>query len=230
MSIARTTLKDSTKGGRGSLQKGRKRVSRDDVVAESLALLDESGIAAVTLRGVAKRMQVHLNSVSFQVNTKARLFELLADAILGELSLNDLPEDPRDRIAEMSRRLRLALLAHRDGARVVAGTKVLESNTLHVAEVIVAAFLELGTSEAVAARTAWALHCLLIGLVQEEQFERSDPASRYEASAEKYPTLARVERLFMDDTFDERSEFGIAALISHALSTIEALPRRRLRR
>jgi TetR/AcrR family tetracycline transcriptional repressor len=72
----------------------RKRHSRDDVVREALALLDEAGIDAVTLRRVARRMGLHLNSVSFQVTSKARLFELMADAILGELSLDQLPPTP----------------------------------------------------------------------------------------------------------------------------------------
>lgn len=67
----------------------------------------------MALRAVAARMGVHLNTVSFQVKTKARLFELMADAILEELSLEDLPEDPRQRVKEITRRQRTVLLASR---------------------------------------------------------------------------------------------------------------------
>ncbi len=194
---------------------GRKRLTRDDVVREALAVLEESGIGAVTLRGVATRMDVHLNSVSFQVTTKARLVELMADAILGELSLTDLPADPEERVTEVVRRFRIALLAHRDGAKLVAGPEVFEKNTLNVAEVTNAALLELGASSVVAARTTWSLHCLILGLVQEEQAAHT--GGGYEAAVARYPALAQVGRALLDDSFEERAAFGVEALVRNAV-------------
>jgi TetR/AcrR family tetracycline transcriptional repressor len=197
----------------------RKRHSRDDVVREALALLDEAGIDAVTLRGVARRMGLHLNSVSFQVTSKARLFELMADAILGELSLDQLPSDPRHRIREVTQRFRRALLSHRDGGRVVAGTDTAGVNAHRYAEVIVSAFLELGVSEAVAARASVALHCLVLGLVEEEQTDR--PSSpRQGVPAGEYPGVASVGGLLSGDSLTEGAEFGIAAMVDYALLTI----------
>ena len=51
------------------------RLSRIDVVRAALRLLDEEGTDAVTLRGVARALGVHLNSVSLQVGSKARLLD-----------------------------------------------------------------------------------------------------------------------------------------------------------
>ncbi|MCZ4519494.1 TetR/AcrR family transcriptional regulator C-terminal domain-containing protein [Rhodococcus ruber] len=196
----------------------KKRHSRSDVVREALALLDEGGMEAVTLRGVAKRMGLHLNSVSFQVTSKAKLLELLAESILGELSLDNLPAAARERIAEVARRSRRAMLSHRDGARLVAMTETFDVNTLDYAEVVVSAFLELGVEEHTAARAMWGLHCLVLGLVEEEQAERMD-SPRRDFDADTHPGLARVGSFFLDDSFAERAEFGIAALVSFAIST-----------
>ncbi|MFC4306662.1 TetR/AcrR family transcriptional regulator [Cohnella boryungensis] len=196
----------------------KKRHNRDDVVREALAMLDEAGIEAVTLRGVAKRMGLHLNSVSFQVESKARLFELMAEVILGELSLNDLPENARERIAEVTRRLRRAMLSHRDGGRVVSGTHTADVNALHFAEVMISAFLELGVSDVVAARASVALHCLIIGLVEEEQVTRPN-SRRDQIRPDDYPGLAHIGRLLDDDSYTERAEFGIEAIINQAVLT-----------
>lgn len=90
------------------------RLSRRDVIHAALALLDRGGADAITLRGIARHLDVHLNSVSLQVGSKARLFDLMADAILGELSFDDLPHPPIDRVKEIFRRYRQVLLNHRD--------------------------------------------------------------------------------------------------------------------
>ncbi|GAB3618493.1 TetR/AcrR family transcriptional regulator C-terminal domain-containing protein [Okibacterium endophyticum] len=195
-----------------------KRHNQEDVVREALALLDEAGIEAVTLRGVAKRMGLHLNSISFQVKSKARLFELMADVIFAELSLDDLPENPRERIAEVTRRLRFAMLSHRDGGRVVGGTDTAGVNALRYAEVTISAFLELGVSNVLAVRASFALHCLVIGLVEEEQVDRPEPR-RAPAVLDDRPGLAHIGKLFDEDSYAERAEFGIEALINQAVLT-----------
>ncbi|KQO05398.1 hypothetical protein ASF06_18060 [Agreia sp. Leaf244] len=197
-----------------------KRHNRDDVVRGAFAVLDESGIEAVTLRGVAKRMGLHQNSVTFQVTSKAFLFELMAEVILGELSLDDLPEKPPERIAEVSKRLRLAMLSHRDGGRVIGGTDTADANALAYADVTISAFLEAGVSAVIATRASVALHCLIIGLVEEEQAERPNPR-RHHISPDDYPGLAHIGGLLDEDSYTERAAFGIEALINQALLTAE---------
>ncbi|WP_049894755.1 TetR/AcrR family transcriptional regulator C-terminal domain-containing protein [Paenibacillus antibioticophila] len=196
----------------------KKRHNRDDVVREALAMLEDVGIEAVTLRGVAKRMGLHLNSVSFQVESKARLFELMAEVILGELSLADLSDNALERITEVALRLRLAMLSHRDGGRVISGTHTADRNALHIAEVLITAFQELGVDERVAARASVALHCLIIGLVEEEQVIR--PKRRaVPDGVDDYHKLAHISRLLEEDTYGERAVFGIEAIINQAVST-----------
>ncbi|MFM9279463.1 TetR/AcrR family transcriptional regulator C-terminal domain-containing protein [Paenibacillus jiagnxiensis] len=196
----------------------KKRHNRDDVVREALAMLEDVGIEAVTLRGVAKRMGLHLNSVSFQVESKARLFELMAEVILGELSLADLSDNARERITEVALRLRLAMLSHRDGGRVISGTHTADRNALHIAEVLITAFQELGVDERVAARASVALHCLIIGLVEEEQVIRPQRRAVPDG-VDDYHKLAHISRLLEEDTYAKRARFGIEAIINQAVST-----------
>lgn len=193
------------------------RRGRGDVIATAFELLDEAGLEALTLREVARRLGAHLNTVSYQVKTKARLRELMADAMLGSLTLDGLTGDPAARVKEILRRYRSSLLSHRDGARLVAGTVAVEKNTLRVGNAIIAALLESGADKESAVRTFWGLHYFLLGLVQEEQ---GLPAQEHKDVLEvihsgDYPAMAEVGDIILNDPFVCRFEFGLDVFLRH---------------
>jgi TetR/AcrR family tetracycline transcriptional repressor len=192
------------------------RHNQQDVIRAALALLDETGFESVTLRGVAKRMGLHLNSVTFQVKNKARLFELMADAILGELSVENLSPDPRERIRQVTLRVRTAMLSHRDGGRVIAGTDTADANALRNASIVMSAFSELGISRETAARASFALHCLVTGLVQEEQ-TKHETRPPNESEPGEASDLADLSSMLFGGSFPETASFGIDAVINEAL-------------
>ncbi|HUQ55060.1 TetR/AcrR family transcriptional regulator C-terminal domain-containing protein [Lentzea sp.] len=176
----------------------------------ALEILDERGAGAVSMRAIAQRLDVRMNTVLWHVKTKARLEELMADAIVAGVSLSGLPSHWRERAAEIARRYRLALLAHRDGAAVVAGTYAAEPATLDTAEALVAALLEGGLPERESAWTCWSLIYFVLGLAQEEQ--AVPDGSRSPEMGER-ASLTRVLP-FLTGSFDERFEFGVAKLLS----------------
>ncbi|ANZ40208.1 transcriptional regulator [Lentzea guizhouensis] len=185
--------------------------SQADVVRTALEILDERGVGAVSLRAIAQRLDVRMNTVLWHVKTKARLEELMADAIVAEVSLTGLPDDWRERVVEIARRYRGALLAHRDGAVVVAGTYAAEPATLDVAEAVVAALLEGGLSERDAAWTLWDVVYFVLGLTQEEQALPGRSADGLVVG--ERPALRRVLPVLTEESFDERFEFGLAKLV-----------------
>lgn len=100
---------------------------------------------------------MRLNTVSWHVKTKARLLELMADAILADVSLADLPDEWRARLRELAHRYPAALLGVRDGARVVAGTYAAEENTLRLGEAFLACLLDGGLADREAVWTSWTI-------------------------------------------------------------------------
>lgn len=186
-----------------------------DVLDAAFALLDEEGLDALTLRAVARRLDAHLNTVSFQVKTKARLLELMADAVLAQLSLADLPEPPVERVREIAARYRAALLSRRDGARLVAGTSVFDRHTLTIGEAIIQALLDAGLGGLEATRVFWGVAYLTLGLTQEEQDASPGAADRLrEALATgDYPAIASVAGPLVDDGFENRFHDGITRLL-----------------
>ncbi|MCE0535868.1 TetR/AcrR family transcriptional regulator C-terminal domain-containing protein [Kineosporia rhizophila] len=184
----------------------------DDVVTAALDLLDEVGADAVSLRAVANRLGVRMNTVLWHAKSRADLQELMADAIVAGISTQALPADPPQRAEEIVARFRVALLARRDGARVVTGTFAARPGTLRFAELLVASLVEGGLDEREAAWTLWSLVYFTLGLVAEEQAaaEQGRVAEQLvgELAGGAYPTLSAV-RNYLTGDFEERFRYGV---------------------
>ncbi|GGS07872.1 putative transcriptional regulator, TetR family protein [Streptomyces aureoverticillatus] len=185
------------------------------VARAALGVLADKGADGVSVRGTAERLGVRMNTVLWHAKTKTRLLELMADAIVAEIPLDGLPDEGRARARELMRRYRRALLAHRDGARIVAGTYAAETATLRFGEALTTALLEGPADEREAAWTAWNLLYFVLGLTQEEQ---SLPAAGDRRFAQAlavgdYPSLRRLAPHFGDASFEGRFEHGLDLLL-----------------
>ncbi|KQO61216.1 TetR/AcrR family transcriptional regulator C-terminal domain-containing protein [Curtobacterium sp. Leaf261] len=101
------------------------KLERDAVVHEALALLDEVGLDGVSTRALARRLGVEQPSLYWHFRNKQELLTAMADAAVEPLDDVPLPtvgEDWRAWFLENHRRFRIALLDHRDGARLHAGS------------------------------------------------------------------------------------------------------------
>jgi TetR/AcrR family transcriptional regulator, tetracycline repressor protein len=120
-------------------------LDRQRIVAEAIALLDADGLEGVTLRKLAVRLGVRQPTLYWHLPNKAALITAIADAILEEELAGMAPPGPDERwqdwLIGLAERLRLALLAHPDGARVISASQL---------SVRMAAFSELAFSTLVA--------------------------------------------------------------------------------
>jgi AcrR family transcriptional regulator len=98
------------------------RHSRDDVVATALDLLDEHGLADLTMRRLAAALDVQASALYWHVPNKQSLLALVADRILERARPVEHDHDWPARLRAESGALRDALLAYRDGAEVVSST------------------------------------------------------------------------------------------------------------
>ena len=188
------------------------RWTQDDVITAAFATLEQEGLEGLSLRGVARALGAHLNSVSWYVKSKSSLIEKMADAIVGSVSVDDLPGEPIERVRAIIGRYRLAMLSHRDGGRLVAGTYTSTDRTLRFAEVIVGGLLEADYSDEDSARLCWALVYFTLGLTQEQQ--TLPPGKEPELAWDAYPALSKVgQPLLVHDSFDARFDYGIARLL-----------------
>ncbi|SFJ62639.1 TetR/AcrR family transcriptional regulator, tetracycline repressor protein [Amycolatopsis sacchari] len=191
------------------------RLTPETVVATALRLLDERGLEAVTTRAVAEALGVRMNTVLWHIKNKARLLELMADAVVGEVAYDGLPEDGTERARELLRRYRRALLAHRDGAALVTGTYAADPGTLRFADAVLAALTARGDSAEAGAWTLFALIYFTLGLTQEEQAVSSADEPRLHGAvlAGEYPALQRALPHLTGNTFEDRFSDGLNRIL-----------------
>ncbi|MFJ6897191.1 TetR/AcrR family transcriptional regulator C-terminal domain-containing protein [Streptomyces hokutonensis] len=185
-------------------------ISRAAVVDAALEVLDEQGLDKVTMRAVADRLGVQHNTVRWHADNKQRLLVLMSDAILAGLDVDALPAQWDDRVRALARWCRGALLAHRDGARLLSGLSTTETNTYRLADTMIQSLLDAGFPPRTAAWANWTLFYLILGITQEQQAQSADAADPVLTfDDDTFPALRKASAYVVTGTFDERFEFAL---------------------
>ncbi|WP_433527233.1 TetR/AcrR family transcriptional regulator C-terminal domain-containing protein [Nocardia pseudovaccinii] len=122
-----------------------------------------------------------------------------------------------DRLLELAHRLRSALLPHRDGGRVFAGTFVRQSNTLAFGEAAICAALASGVPDSEAALAAFSVQYYVLGFVIEEQAAKENAdrgEDRGEVDAERFPRVAAGSRTLRNTPRDVQFAYGLDRLVA----------------
>jgi TetR/AcrR family tetracycline transcriptional repressor len=92
---------------------GRRSLSRKQVIDAALAVLEEQGADALSLRRVAERLGVAPNALYTHVHGKEDLIDGLVDQVNAELDLDPGPSDEwMQQMVTLSQSIRTHLLAH----------------------------------------------------------------------------------------------------------------------
>jgi TetR/AcrR family tetracycline transcriptional repressor len=201
-----------------------KRLDREQVVRAALALLDEVGLDELTMRRLAERLGIQAASLYRHVRDKDELLALLADEITGEIPIVEARGSWKDQLLEMGRNTRRGLLAHRDGARLLASTAPFGLKRLRHIEAVLRSLRSAGLTRRDAARTAHHLNNLVTEFVADEgRFDQQAAAlgmSRRKmlADARKYfsalpkdqfPTIVEMAGDLVEDDVEGLFEFGL---------------------
>jgi TetR/AcrR family tetracycline transcriptional repressor len=104
------------------------------IIAAALELLKEEGLASITLRKLATKVDMQAPALYWHFKDKEALVDYMAEAILQkelkELEPRSDSESWQEWLTEHMLRLRRAMLAYPDGARVVAGAHLYPAITL----------------------------------------------------------------------------------------------------
>ncbi|MFI9366317.1 TetR/AcrR family transcriptional regulator C-terminal domain-containing protein [Kitasatospora sp. NPDC053057] len=147
---------------------------REDVVRAALELLDEVGLDRLTTRALTDRLGVQRGALYWHVRSKQELLGAMADALVTEaFTAPDTSEqaqaDWAARTADFAHRLRAALLARRDGARLVSAHLTPGPGTLAAVEEGLAQMRAQGLTLGQAALFGHAVTSYVIGFVLQEQ-------------------------------------------------------------
>jgi TetR/AcrR family transcriptional regulator, tetracycline repressor protein len=160
------------------------RLRRDDVIDAALALLDERGLDGLTTRRLAERLGVRAGALYWHVRDKRELLTALADRIVTQAQPAQPPAgDWAAYLIDGARQLRAAMLAHPDGARLVAAYAPVSPQMLRAAEAGLQVMCAHGVPLAAAAYAGDAIMSYVTGFVLQEQTTPTRPEDSEQTTA-----------------------------------------------
>jgi AcrR family transcriptional regulator len=94
------------------MSRQRIRLSREKIAAVALAIADQEGFEAVSMRRVAQELKAGTMSLYYYVKTKDDLVAVMDDALMSEALLPSLPRDWRLAMMQIARRTRAMFIRH----------------------------------------------------------------------------------------------------------------------
>ncbi|MFB7630808.1 TetR/AcrR family transcriptional regulator C-terminal domain-containing protein [Streptomyces sp. NPDC056149] len=202
------SMRESGRAGtrRGSLRP-------DTVVDTALALVNHGGLESLTMRRLSDALGTQPPTLYRLFHDKDALVDAMADAVLAS-ALGPLPQaDWEARVTALAERLRAALLAQRDGARIVGGAYTTRHPTLAIADSLLAAMQEAGFTGEAAVCAITTVFSYVLGETLEQQGRTDVDLDDVKASFsdDDYPHLARSPLPALLD-FDTRFAFGLRTI------------------
>jgi AcrR family transcriptional regulator len=189
-----------------------------NVVEGALALLEAEGLDGLTMRKLGAALNVRAGALYRHFPSKDALLDAMAEKLVEGIADPPLEGPWNEQIAALAQRFRAALLAHRDGARLYAGTFVQEPNINAAGSAAVEALCAEGIS---AERAGWIVFAgmyYVLGHTIEEQAqsrlsERDDWLARADRSPLDEPLFARaLHSVIVADPAD-RFAYGLELFI-----------------
>ncbi|MCT9093854.1 TetR/AcrR family transcriptional regulator [Streptomyces sp. ASQP_92] len=170
-------------------------LDRERIVAAAVALADEGGLEAVSVRKVAARLDAGPMRLYRFVSSKEELFDLMVNEVQAEIVPKGQPEDWRETLRLLAQRTRRAALRHEWLADLLGGRPAMGPNGLAVAEATLAAFdglVEVDT----AMRAVETVSAYYIGAIRREianlRAERATGLSKDDWQRASGPHLTRM--------------------------------------
>ncbi len=219
----------------------RRSLDQAQVVRAALALLDDVGLDALTMRRLSERLGVKAASLYRHVRNKDELLQLLADEINGQIPLVRSAGTWQEQVREMARNTRRVLLAHRDAAQLLAVTMPFGPRRLRHIELLLRVLRSAGLSGRDATRAAYHFNNLVTEFVADESrfaaMAGTTASSRRKMyaqvrklfkslPADEYPVIVELADFLGENDPDGLFEFGVAVWL-RGLAALSSGSRRR---
>ena len=144
-------------------------LTREEIIQKALALLEEQGPGALSMRRLADRLGVAPNALYTHVRGKADLIDGLVDQVYADLDLEPDPSgDWTEQLATLSQGVRAHLLAHPAVVPFALQRPGLGPHGLRLGEAIYKILRPAGFSDQAVVGTVYALLTYILGFVALE--------------------------------------------------------------
>ncbi|MGW2343613.1 TetR/AcrR family transcriptional regulator C-terminal domain-containing protein [Streptomyces sp. NPDC001661] len=211
-----------------SAKPAKPKLDKAHVADTALDVLNDVGLEGLTLRAIAKQLNVQAPALYWHFKNKQALLDEMATVMFrrmteagGASAAYEPAGDWREHLLQANRHLRAMLLRYRDGAKVFSGSRLTGTDHGPEMEAHLRLLIDAGFTAEQAAWAGSTASMYTLGFVTEEQGMRPEPtrddslvdiAERAEKLAD-YPLAAAAgNQLFA--AYDERFEEGLQLIVA----------------
>ncbi len=242
MELPRPPQMPGTGGAAGKPVPRRRALTKDAVIDAALAIVDQNGLDALTMRSLAQSLGTGAASLYAQVGSKDDLLQMLIERVIGEVQFGGAPDPERwrEQLKALAYSLREMWSHHGDLARASFGRIPFGESALLVSEWMIGVMRAGGLSDRVIGLAA-DLVALYVGAISYEDSLHPKDVSPEELKAfidnmrayfeslpvDRFPNVVSIAADLTadgenEDGADLRFDFGLDVLIAG----LEALSRR----
>ncbi|WP_328719758.1 TetR/AcrR family transcriptional regulator C-terminal domain-containing protein [Streptomyces sp. NBC_00247] len=174
---------------------GTTKIDRARVAETALRLLNETGLDGLTLRAIAKELDVQAPALYWHFKNKQELLDEMATAMYRRMLVEETADLAgrgwRERIIASQTALRTALLRYRDGAKVFSGARFTGIDHAPGMEEHLRVMVDAGFDLRQAVRATATVNAYTMGFVTEEQGVEPMPGERHDG----YDVSERAARM-----------------------------------
>jgi AcrR family transcriptional regulator len=211
----------------------------EQVVAAAIAVLDEAGVAGLSMRRVAERLGTGAATLYAYVSGREELLELVFDELVGSVPLPSAsdPKRWREQVMMAMRSLHAVLVSHRDAALAGLGRIPTTPNTMAASEAMGTVMRAGGLSDrAIALGLDAMMLYVCASAFEDSMFDRTMSPEELRAYHEsvhaffaalppdRFPVLASLIGPLTGPDGEERFDFGLDVILAglEAVSAREA--------
>ncbi|MEU4448289.1 TetR/AcrR family transcriptional regulator [Actinosynnema sp. NPDC050801] len=204
-------------------------LSREQIVAEAVKLLDSDGLEALSMRNLGKRLGAGATSLYRHVASKEELIEFAIDEVYGEVGESSPDAEWRAGLIISARSVREMIKRHPWVAAVLGqiGLSYLGPNVMRLSNHMLGLLEKAGFSPGAAEKAlsvllayvigagvgeaAWLTSLARSGLTEEEWTERLKPVTL--AAAAPYPRLVAAFTAAQENSDQDTFDYGLEAML-----------------
>ncbi|MGI9539955.1 MAG: TetR/AcrR family transcriptional regulator [Miltoncostaeaceae bacterium] len=190
-------------------------------MATALGLADREGLDAVSMRRIARELDVTPMALYGYFGAKRELVRAMVDVVSEGLSPPESADEAHwvELLVGMGRRTRAAILRHPGLSQLFVTTPALGGRAMQVVDDMIGRLRGQGVEPELAVRAVYSVTAYSIGFVAQEvpRREHDGLQARDEALAalpeERFPNLVELAELAAGYASEEQFEAGLAALV-----------------
>jgi AcrR family transcriptional regulator len=207
-----------------SCERAKTVLTQEAIIEAAAEVADAGGVAAVTMRSVAKILGVEAMSLYYHVANKDALLDSLADWVFEQITLPDVEDNWRIGMVARAHSARSVLSKHPWALGMLESRPTPGEKLLRHHDSVLGCLLRGGMTPVLAAHAFSAIDSYIFGFVLNEASLSSEPENSEQEGfsaavakqAEKYPNMALIAMAAMNDfnfTFEDEFDYGLSLIL-----------------